>query len=97
MPEAWRDDFGAESKETAAKLDELKERIKNDGFRVTEKWELHPDDFIKFHLLRFKFILIWLTRRKSQVTEWFNVRNDVLCNRSSLCISAVIHVIGAES
>ncbi|KAK3531414.1 hypothetical protein QTP70_019258 [Hemibagrus guttatus] len=38
LPEAYRDDFVAESKETAAKLDELKERIKNSGFRVTENY-----------------------------------------------------------
>ncbi|XP_047676292.1 telomerase protein component 1 isoform X2 [Tachysurus fulvidraco] len=38
VPEAWRDDFVAESVETAAKLAELKERIKCDGFRVTENY-----------------------------------------------------------
>ncbi|XP_053502261.1 telomerase protein component 1 isoform X2 [Ictalurus furcatus] len=38
VPEAWRDDFAAESGETAAKMDELKERIRNNNFRVTENY-----------------------------------------------------------
>ncbi|MCJ8740420.1 hypothetical protein PDJAM_G00058670 [Pangasius djambal] len=38
VPEAWRDDFAAESGETAAKMDELKEWIKNNNFRVTENY-----------------------------------------------------------
>ncbi|XP_034166297.2 telomerase protein component 1 isoform X2 [Pangasianodon hypophthalmus] len=38
VPEAWRDDFAAESGETAAKMDELKEWIKSNNFRVTENY-----------------------------------------------------------
>lgn len=45
MPEAWKDDFAAESAETAAKMNELKEWIRNNDFRVTEKSVQDPDYF----------------------------------------------------
>ncbi|KAF5895478.1 telomerase protein component 1-like, partial [Clarias magur] len=38
VPEAWRGDFAAESKETAAKMDELKQWIKTNDLRVTENY-----------------------------------------------------------
>ncbi|KAF5895483.1 telomerase protein component 1-like, partial [Clarias magur] len=38
VPEAWRDDFVAESKETGAKMDELKKWIKSNDFRVMENY-----------------------------------------------------------
>ncbi|KAM9469252.1 telomerase protein component 1-like isoform 2-T2 [Clarias gariepinus] len=38
VPEAWRDDFAAESKETAAKMEDLKQWIKNNDLRVTENY-----------------------------------------------------------
>lgn len=38
VPEAWRDDFAAESAETASKMNDLKSRIQSSGFKVTENY-----------------------------------------------------------
>ncbi|KAF7699669.1 hypothetical protein HF521_002627 [Silurus meridionalis] len=38
VPEVWRGDFAAESEETAAKMDKLKEWIRNKDFRVSQNY-----------------------------------------------------------
>ncbi len=38
VPVAWRTDFVAESKEAEAKINSLKTWIRNNDFKVTEKW-----------------------------------------------------------